>query len=207
MAKFLTLAFGLWLVALRRGPTAERLFGAQGCAKGADGSASLITITGERGAPQPQEWKVIFGDSAARGGIREIVTSGDVIVSQRTPLKGNTGVGSEPAIALTRLNLDSDGAFEIANKEAIAKKIGFSWVDYTLRANAVGGAPMWILRLYDSMGIRVGVIQISAENGSLIMPLEPTSCRLLNRLSSSATHLPARKSKASSAGLAERSKV
>ena len=73
---------------------------------------------------------------------------------------------------LTRLNLDSDGAFEIANKQAIAKKIGFSWVDYTLRANAVGGAPMWILRLYDSMGIRVGVIQISAENGSLIMPLE-----------------------------------
>ena len=31
---------------------------------------------------------------------------------------------------------------------------------------------MWILRLHDSMGIKVGVIQISAENGSVIMPLE-----------------------------------
>lgn len=173
MAKFLTLAFGLWLIAASAWADGGTAYLALKAAqKGADGSASLITITGERGAPQPQEWKVIFGDSAARGGIREIVTSGDVIVSQRTPLKGNTGVGSEPAIALTRLNLDSDGAFEIANKQAIAKKIGFSWVDYTLRANAVGGAPMWILRLYDSMGIRVGVIQISAENGSLIMPLE-----------------------------------
>jgi hypothetical protein len=173
MAKFLTLAFGLWLVAASAwGDGGTAYLALKAAQKGADGSASLIAVTGERGAPQPQEWKVIFSDPAARGGIREIVTSGDVIVSQRTPLKGYTGVGSEPAIALTRVNLDSDGAFEIANKQAIAKKIGFSWVDYTLRANAVGGAPMWILRLHDSMGIRVGVIQISAENGSVIMPLE-----------------------------------
>jgi hypothetical protein len=173
MAKFLTLAFGLWLVvASAWGDGGTAYLALKAAQKGADGSASLIAVTGERGAPQPQEWKVIFSDPAARGGIREIVTSGDVIVSQRTPLKGYTGVGSEPAIALTRVNLDSDGAFEIANKQAIAKKIGFSWVDYTLRANAVGGAPMWILRLYDSMGIRVGVIQISADNGSVIMPLE-----------------------------------
>ena len=173
MAKFLTLAFGLWLVAASAWADGGTAYLALKAAqKGTDGSASLIAVTGERGEPQPQEWKVIFSDPAARGGIREIVASGDVIVSQRTPLKGYTGVGSEPAIALTRLNLDSDRAFEIANKQAIAKKIGFSWVDYTLRANAVGGAPMWILRLYDSMGIKVGVIQISAENGSVIMPLE-----------------------------------
>ena len=142
--------------------------------KAADGSASLLVVTGERGEPQPQEWKVILSDPAARGGIREIVASGDVIVSQRTPLKGYTGAGSEPSIALTRLNLDSDRAFEIANKQAIARRIGFSWVDYTLRANAAGGAPMWILRLHDSMGIKVGVIQISAENGAVIMPMEAT---------------------------------
>ena len=86
------------------------------------------------GEPQPQEWKVVLRDPTARGGIREIVASGDVIVSQRTPLKGYTGVGSEPTIALARLNVDSDRAFEIANKQAIAKKIGFSWVDYSLRA-------------------------------------------------------------------------
>ena len=140
--------------------------------KAADASANLIVVTGERGEPQPQEWKLIFNDPAARGGIREIVASGDVIVSQRTPLKGYTATRHQPSIALTRLNLDSDRAFEIANKQAIARRIGFSWVDYTLRANAAGGAPMWILRLHDSMGIKVGVIQISAEDGSVIMPLE-----------------------------------
>ncbi|MGA7882023.1 MAG: hypothetical protein WCD63_14260, partial [Terrimicrobiaceae bacterium] len=78
--------------------------------KGADSSARLIEVTGERGEPQPQEWKVILTDPTARGGIREIVASGDVIVSQRTPVKGYTGVGSEPSIALARLNVDSDRA-------------------------------------------------------------------------------------------------
>ena len=140
--------------------------------RGADSSARLIEVTGERGEPQPQEWKVVLSDPTARGGIREIVASGDVVVSQRTPVKGYTGVGSDPSIALARLNVDSDRAFEIANKQAVARKIGFSWVDYTLRANAEGGAPMWILRLQNNMGSRVGVVQISAENGSVVVPLE-----------------------------------
>ena len=158
--------------------------------KGADSSARLIEVTGERGEPQPQEWKVILSDPAARGGIREIVASGDVIVSQRTPVKGYTGAGSEPSIALARLNVDSDRAFEIANKQAVARKIGFSWVDYTLRANADGGAPMWILRLQNNMGSKVGVVQISAENGSVVVPLEvsePPSPEPAEQVSDSST--------------------
>jgi hypothetical protein len=141
--------------------------------KGADPTAELVEVIGERGEPQPQEWKVILRDPAARGGIREVVASGDVVVSQRTPLRGYSELSGQSSIALPRLNLDSDRAFEIANKQAIAKKVGFSWVDYTLRANATGGSPMWILRLYNNMGSQVGVVQISAENGLVISPLEP----------------------------------
>ena len=102
-----------------------------------------------------------------------MVASGDVVVSQRTPLRGYSDFSAQPAIALPRLNLDSDRAFEIANKQAIAKKVGFSWVDYTLRASADGGSPIWVLRLHNGMGSQVGVIQISAENGSVLAPLEP----------------------------------
>ena len=140
--------------------------------KGSDPSAELVEVTGERGEPQPQEWKVILRDPAARGGIREVIASGDVVVSQRTPLRGYSELNAQSAIALPRLNLDSDRAFQIANKQAVAKRVGFSWVDYTLRANATGGSPMWILRLYNNMGSPVGVVQISAENGTGISPLE-----------------------------------
>jgi hypothetical protein len=141
--------------------------------KSTDNSADLVEVIGDRGEPQPQEWKVVLRDPGARGGIREVVASGDVVISQRTPLRGYSEFESQPAIALPRLNLDSDRAFAIANKQAIAKKVGFSWVDYTLRANAAGGSPLWILRLYNGMGSQVGVIQISAENGTVLAPLEP----------------------------------
>ncbi|MGC2577219.1 MAG: hypothetical protein WA376_06540 [Terrimicrobiaceae bacterium] len=173
MRRILTFAFGLCLMAVAaRADGGTAYLALKAAQKGADSTARLIEVTGERGEPQPQEWKVILTDPTARGGIREIVASGDVIVSQRTPVKGYTGVGSEPSIALARLNVDSDRAFEIANKQAVARKIGFSWVDYTLRANAEGGAPLWILRLQNNMGSKVGVVQISAENGSVVVPLE-----------------------------------
>jgi hypothetical protein len=173
MRRILTFAFGLCLLAVAAQADGGTAYLALKAAqKSVDSSARLIEVTGERGEPQPQEWKVVLSDPTARGGIREIVASGDVVVSQRTPVKGYTGVGSDPSIALARLNVDSDRAFEIANKQAVARKIGFSWVDYTLRASAEGGAPLWILRLQNNMGSKVGVVQISAENGSVVVPLE-----------------------------------
>lgn len=173
MYKFLAFLFGasvLAVTAWAEGGTAY--LAVKAAQKGTNTSADLVEVTGERGEPQPQEWKVILRDPGARGGIREVIASGDVVVSQRTPLRGYSDLSSQSPIVVTRLNLDSDRAFDIANKQAIAKRIGFSWVDYTLRANAVGGSPMWILRLYNNMGSQVGVIQISAENGSVISPLE-----------------------------------
>lgn len=135
--------------------------------------AALVEMTGERGEPRPQEWKLVYSDPSARGGVREILASGDVVISERTPLRGFPGIASSQPISLTRLKIDSDGAFDIANRQASARRIGFNWVDYTLRANTVTGAPMWILRLYDNMGAQVGVVQISAEDGSILMPLSP----------------------------------
>ena len=144
-------------------------------ARATSGTESLVEMTGERGEPQPQSWKLVFNDPAARGGIREIVASGDVIVSQRTPLRGYTGVGSAPSVNFSRLNLDSDGAFKLANKQAGQKQIGFDWIDYTLRPNSDTGAPMWIVKLYNHMGSQVAMMQISAEDGSIISPLTATA--------------------------------
>jgi hypothetical protein len=173
MLRILTFALGWWwMVVAAQADGGTAYLALKAAQKAADGSARLIEVTGERGVPQPQEWKVLLSDPTARGGIREIVTSGDVIVSQRTPVKGYAGVGSESSIALARLNVDSDRAFDIANKQAIARKIGFSWVDYTLKASADGGVPLWVLRLQNNMGSNVGVVQISAENGSVVVPLE-----------------------------------
>jgi hypothetical protein len=175
MARFFIVAIGLcWFVVPVWAVGGTAYSALKAAQKDTDRSASLLEVTGERGEPQPQEWKVVFRDPTARGGIREVTASGDVVVSQRTPLKGYTDPDEAP-IALARLNLDSDRAFDIANKQATARRISFSWVDYSLRTEDASGAPIWALRLYNNMGLNVGVIQISAENGSVLMPLQASA--------------------------------
>ena len=133
--------------------------------------AALVEITGDRGDPRPLEWKLVYRDASARGGVREFLASGDVVVSERTPLRGYPEIASSQPISLERLRVDSDEAFAIANKQAATRRLGFHWIDYTLQTHFTTGAPMWILRLFDNMGAQVGVIQISAEDGSVLKSL------------------------------------
>lgn len=171
----LLLAAGILGLALSAHAGGSSALSALRAAKSAAGRGILIEMIGERGDPNPQRWKLIYSDPEARGGIKEVVVAGSSIEEIRTPLRGYTGVGAQPAIVPGRLNLDSGGAFDIANKQAIGRQLGFNWADYTLRTNNVTGAPMWVVRLYDHMGVPVGVTQVSAEDGSIIMPLEVAS--------------------------------
>jgi len=135
-------------------------------------TGTLVEVKGERGEPMPQQWVILYSDPQARGGVREVVVANGSVISQRTPLNGYSGVGAQPPIKLSRLNLDSDAVFKIANKQAQEKQVGFNWVDYKLQAESSTGSPVWVMRLYDSMGAQVGSLQVSAEDGSIVMPLQ-----------------------------------
>jgi len=141
-------------------------------AVGAQGDGvQLVEVRGTRGSPQPADWTFFFSDPSARGGVREFVVSGREVTSVRTPLRGFGGLASEPAIARAELNVDSDRAFQLANRAAVSQRISFHWVDYTLRMEEVRG-PVWMLRLVDHMGVPVGSIKISATDGGIIAPLK-----------------------------------
>lgn len=133
----------------------------------------LVEVRGEAGQPQPQSWTVLMSDPSARGGIREFVVADGAIASERTPVRGYTaGTGAFPVLDFARLNLDSDGAFRVANTHAVNAKLGFHTVDYTLRTNDADGAPMWVLHLSDYMGAPVGNLEVSAENGKVVRALQ-----------------------------------
>jgi hypothetical protein len=68
----------------------------------------------------------------------------------------------------TQLNLDSDGAFTIANQEAQKAGIPFDQIDYLLRSGTGGGAPVWQLELSDSKLGRAGGIDIAADTGAIL---------------------------------------
>jgi hypothetical protein len=69
---------------------------------------------------------------------------------------------------LSAIQLDSDGAFSIANGEAIRAGISYDRLNYTLSAENQAGLPVWSVELLDGPSTRVGALKISADSGVVI---------------------------------------
>ncbi len=142
---------------------ALRVVGAQ---RGEKALNQVTAIVGQSGRPQPVAWRVVLDDPAARGGERELDIVSGQVSSERAPVR-SPGSGSAP-IDLTKLNLDSDGAFRAAEKEASRNQVGFDSVNYRLSADAGSGQPVWNLEMFDYEQRPVGNVRIAAGNGALL---------------------------------------
>lgn len=132
-----------------------------------DGQESLnrvIELRGRSGMPQPAAWKVIIDEPRARGGVREIEVQRGKVSAERTPTTRSPGA----PMNFNQLNLDSEGAFTVANQEAQKAGVPFDHVDYLLRSGTGGGAPVWTLELFDGKNGRMGFIEIAADSGSVL---------------------------------------
>jgi hypothetical protein len=131
------------------------------------GEAVLDNVTelrGTKGAPQPREWKIIVAGSASRGGTKEFTVEGTRLVGEKAALFKTGGA----PMNMSQLNLDSDGAHQLAEREA--KNVGFAYdhADYTLRAGAKGGSPVWEIRLVDLQSGEVATLNIAATDGAIL---------------------------------------
>ena len=136
-----------------------------GRSQGKDAINHVMELRGRSGSPQPAVWKVTLEEPRARGGVRELDVQRGKIIGERTPAAART-TGS--AMNFSQLNLDSDGAFTVANQEAQKAAIPFDHVDYTLRSGTGGGAPVWQLELSDTKLGRAGSIDIAADTGTVL---------------------------------------
>jgi hypothetical protein len=127
-----------------------------------------IEVAGSRGMPQPVKWKILLDDPLARAGVREFEISGGRIVSERAPVRLYVGTGGPRLIDFSKLNLDSAGAFTVAEKEAVRARVGFDSVDYVLRTDEETGTPTWALRLLSSNRREVGVVFVAADSGRVV---------------------------------------
>jgi hypothetical protein len=138
---------------------ALRIIGSQ---RGQDILKHVVEVDGHSGVPQPVVWRVVIDDPSARGGIREIDIAHDKIVAEHTPVYASP-VQRAP-IDITKLNLDSSGAFAVVEKEAQSSKIGFDSVDYTLH----NGDPVWEINMMDGAGHSVGAMTVAASSGEIV---------------------------------------
>lgn len=129
---------------------------------------SVIEVKGRNGVPQPDVWTVLINDPLARGGVRELEVSKGRVISERTPVQTYSGQADGIVLNFQKLNLDSQGAFALAETEARKARIGFFAVDYNLRCEEAGGTPLWVVQLLDDKQHSVGSVRIAADSGAIL---------------------------------------
>lgn len=163
-ALFSALFFALALAASAQ-DTAYNALRVVGRSQGRETLNRVLELRGRGGSPQPAVWKITLDEPRARGGVREIEVQRGKIISERAPTAGRTA-GSP--MNFSQLNLDSDGAFTVANQEAQKAAAPFDHVDYLLRSGTGGGAPVWHLELRDSKLGPAGSIDVAADTGTIL---------------------------------------
>jgi hypothetical protein len=146
--------------------TAYKALRTIGTQRGEKALNQVVSISGQSGRPQPVDWRIALDDPTARGGVRELDIVSGQISSERTPVRPAQAL-SKP-IDLTKLNLDSDGAFRAAEQEASRNQVGFDSVSYQLAADSATGQPIWTLQIFDYEQRPVGTVRIAASNGTLV---------------------------------------
>src|SRR5881397_2643566 len=125
----------------------------------------IVSITGVKGHPQPEKWKIIL-EGPEGGGVRELEVADGKIDSDQTPDRSTAGSTEGATINVSRLNLDSSGAFAVASHTADASHTRFATADYALRTDE-RGEPIWVVTLLNRSSHPVGTIFIGASRGTV----------------------------------------
>jgi hypothetical protein len=129
-----------------------------------DAVTRVISVTGIKGDPQPETWRILIDDRGGNGGVREVQVRHGQVSSDRPSSVVGSSEGA--TINTARLNLDSSGAFAVASHTADKSGTRFETASYTLRTDERGD-PTWIVTLHARSGRPVGTIYIGANRGNV----------------------------------------
>jgi len=132
---------------------------------GRDALHQIVSVTGTKGNPQPEKWKILLEDPQG-GGVREVEVADGSIGSDGTAEADVAGATEGAMLNISRLNLDSSGAYAVASHTADASHTSFATADYILRTDD-RGEPMWIVTLQSRSLRPVGTIYIGATRGTV----------------------------------------
>lgn len=119
------------------------------------------TITGAVATQKATRWTILAIEPGK--GLREYQVINDKIAAERVIKDGRVAA----MIDLNKLNVDSDGAQTLVDREAKTGAFKYDLADYILRGNR-GGAPLWEVSLTDTQTATVNTLTISADTGIIL---------------------------------------
>jgi len=98
--------------------------------------------------------------------VREVEVADGNVASDDRAGSDVAGATEGATVDLSRLNLDSSGAYAVASHTAKGSHTSFATADYTLRTDD-RGEPMWIVTLQSKSLHPIGTIYIGATRGTV----------------------------------------
>lgn len=140
--------------------------------KGDGGLNNVFVVRGEGGGPQPAEWILFRGRSNGAFFQATGIKATGLVLTGTAP-RGDVGIAPHARpINFSVINLDSNGAYRIAKREARKEDFKFGRIDYELKMNHIGGVPAWNLRLFNEDKFYLGELTLSAATGEVLHPLK-----------------------------------
>lgn len=137
--------------------------------QGKDAQNRILEVKGVAGKPQPTVWQIVLEERGGRGGSELFeVQQGRVGQKRATAPRKEGGA----RLNLNVVQLDSDGAFQVANEEATRAGVAFDRLTYTLASSNQAGLPTWTVELFEGAATRVGFLKIAADN-ALVLERSP----------------------------------
>lgn len=127
----------------------------------------VARIEGRDGELSPDRWHILVFDGASENGVREFVIADATVVATRAVSQFVESLSSEQVFG-EAVKFDSIRAADVAQEFGRVNEVRIARIDYELRKDGAKGVPLWRLTCYDREGQQLGLLTLTATNGSVI---------------------------------------
>lgn len=128
----------------------------------------ILKLAADDAAPNPDTWYVVAEVDGYSGDIHKITVTGGQIVSDKRGLGLREIFTSPTPINLSKVVIDSDDVFKIAQRYARANGKKIASVSFVLEQKGKTATPIWSVWCYGADGTRFGLMQLLATDGTVI---------------------------------------
>jgi len=131
---------------------------------------SIVKISADNGIPDPKDWYFVSRSTHSADGILSITVRNGRIIQQKPSLDLRVALGNYSVINLSKVLVDSRGAFAIAERYVAQEKgATLGNVSYLLQQSGEDADPIWSLWCYDPSVRYLGLLKVMASTGDVVL--------------------------------------
>jgi hypothetical protein len=126
----------------------------------------ILKVSADNGAPNPPAWYILA--KKTDGEVLSITVSQGQITEEKPSLNLRALLGKRSAINLSKVAIDSNGAWNVALGYCAKKGRNLGSVSYALQQKGPDAAPVWAVWCYGEDGGYIGYLELLATTGAIV---------------------------------------